>query len=1572
MKTVKSSLFAFVLCASFALCVRAEYCSTKEQAQAAAEGLYAKGSSFVDAIEKGRLKYAALRDEALDALKGDVKFGQWYFSYSLGGNPWPTLSNASVAINALDPTVNKFNPEEIFDGKKIWSKRDVDYGAVNLYFDLNPRYLGSAVNFGYCEIEAAKETSICVTVSAYSRTLCFLNGERVAGESIGYAMCPPMFIKLDLKKGKNVFVVRMQPASTKQAPRFYFSPFADPAIFMAQKLAADYPYFHGIMNRFEGKNAEVREASFFADKSALNSLFNIPWKASQCATFKGVELDAELAKLEADKTPASSVKWFEYFGHIVEAIDYDAAVVYDPKNVAAAIADMEKKFPDYPKGNLEKALEWQKRMPGIMKARAAADKAAGEDLKKWQDFARGALIANPLLQKTNKWVFIKRDPKSPLQGLPQNWQGNHVLKKNIKPDQKWDDEMWTFTVKGADVEENLLFKPEGTKGVLDLEIDWDAGKIMFSSLTPKNNFQLFEIGADGKNPRMLTPEIYENADNYDGVYLPDGRIIFCSTMTYVGVPCVSGTDYVANLFVMDQNAGDAAAVDKSTRQLTFEQDADWMPTVMDNGRVMFTRWEYTDNSHYFARILMHMNPDGTAQSSYYGSTSYWPNSLFYCRQIPNEPTKFVGIVSGHHGTRRSGEMHVFDVSKGTVEAEGEVHNFMSCGRPFEAEIIDQLVDDKWPHFLHPYPLSADYVVASMRDFNYDWGIYLVDTFGNATLLAKTPYRMSLEPMPLAKRERPPAIADKTDPDLETGSVFLTDIYQGPGLKGVPRGTVKALRVFEYYYCYRDMGSHDAISQEGSWDVKRIHGTVPVEDDGSAMFTVPANRPIAIQPLDAEGKALALMRSWFVVRPGEVQSCVGCHEGQGMTPTTMPAKAGRKAPSKIKPFRAPVRGYSFERDVQPMLDKYCVGCHDGADKNTPNFSTKQPLGMRNFSMPYLNLHPYVRRTGPESNQNLLSPLEFHSSTSELVQMLEKGHKGVEMSKEDYDMLLTWIDLNVPYRGTWTEYRPISNDQHSLRMETLSKYANRHDDPEKTVQVFQPQEFVKPKEERRHAAAQIRADGFPFDAAKAKQMQAESGLPSRIEIDLGAGKKLYLKLIPAGEFVMGANDGFYDEGPARLQKIDKPFYMGQFEISNAQYAAFDPKHDSGHLDRQWKDHVNKGYPANEPDQSVIRVSFSEAAGFCKWLSEKTGVEISLPTEAQWEWAARAGTDTPFYYGGMDSDFSGYENLADLKIKEFAVFGVDPQPVPNPIPFNAFTPADVRFDDGALVHVKSGSYAPNAFGLYDMLGNVCEWTRDGYTETLGGKAVEGRMAVRGGSWRDRPKWARVTMRKAYSPWQKVYNVGLRIVIEDADKAAKAFRSVSDLPAKEAKGVPILKDTLDTSPERWKLSKPKTAEGNLVQNGGFEDPQLTAQVQPLPADTIPFWQSNQKSIEIWKGSAHNSPAYNSTGAPTLQHLEIASDGTPPYMVWQEMLIPAGVKGRSFTLSFEAWPRAMSKSSVRVFVNGKKVLDEPLKGEKGKWTLHSFEIPSVNSGDKVKILFYEEASGVSWHIDSVNFTLKN
>jgi formylglycine-generating enzyme required for sulfatase activity len=247
-------------------------------------------------------------------------------------------------------------------------------------------------------------------------------------------------------------------------------------------------------------------------------------------------------------------------------------------------------------------------------------------------------------------------------------------------------------------------------------------------------------------------------------------------------------------------------------------------------------------------------------------------------------------------------------------------------------------------------------------------------------------------------------------------------------------------------------------------------------------------------------------------------------------------------------------------------------------------------------------------------------------------------------------------------------------------------------------------------------------------------------------------------------MGEANGCQDEFPLTKVKIDRPFWMSQFEVTNALYAEFDPAHDSRYEHKgSWMfNEWDLGWPLNQPDQPVIRVSWSEAMAFCRWLSNKTGQKVSLPTEAQWEWACRAGTDSPFYYGDLDTDFSKFGNMADFTIREL-VYDVRDQYPPD------LVPRDARFNDKNLVTTNVGSYQPNPWGLNDMHGNVWEWTLSTYEpypynpdDGRNDITNTGRKVVRGGSWYDRPKRCRSAFRLSYPAWRKVYNVGFRIVIE------------------------------------------------------------------------------------------------------------------------------------------------------------------------------------------------------------------
>ncbi|MFH1269331.1 MAG: hypothetical protein ABIK89_26685, partial [Planctomycetota bacterium] len=471
-----------------------------------------------------------------------------------------------------------------------------------------------------------------------------------------------------------------------------------------------------------------------------------------------------------------------------------------------------------------------------------------------------ALLANPLLNFDRLLMVKRKDsrayrpvprfslppltagPGHLLDGLPLNYQGNGVLRQI-----PIENELTVLSPPRPEGRLTTLFRPASPRPayVGDLTLHFDADRILFSSIGSHDRFQIFEIGADGNNLRQVTRGEEDDVDNYDACYLADDRVLFGSSACFQSVPCQRRYDEVANLCVMH---GDGSGV----RRLCFDQDHNFYPTMLTDGRVLYTRWEYTDIAHAFSARLFTMNPDGTEQRAYYASSSFWPNRIFYAKPIPEHPTKFVGIVTGHHGTPRAGELVLFDVARGRRQAEGVVQRIPGWGQKVEAVLEDNLVDATWPKFLHPHPLSDKHFLVSCRPTSESlWGVYLVDVFDNMVLLREEEGWSLFEPVPLRKTPRPALIPDRVRPDSREATVYLSDVYAGEGLRGIPHGTVKKLRLFTYHFNYfGTSGIEDYVGMDGPWDVRRVLGTVPVAKDGSAYFTVPANTPIAVQPLDA--------------------------------------------------------------------------------------------------------------------------------------------------------------------------------------------------------------------------------------------------------------------------------------------------------------------------------------------------------------------------------------------------------------------------------------------------------------------------------------------------------------------------------------------------------------------------------------------------------------------------------------------------------------------------------------------------------------------------------------------------
>ncbi len=972
------------------------------------------------------------------------------------------------------------------------------------------------------------------------------------------------------------------------------------------------------------------------------------------------------------------------------------------------------------------------------------------ELEKLVNFRKNAIItSNPGID-FDSWISIRRfsdkGKASRRQDRPANWQG---LTSLSGAGRQYHSQIIKFPNIKSSKSPDIIKSHDKWMGMLTMDFDGKTVMVTSNHISEakgRKSWDVYEISLKGDQIKNLSSHMPDDTDSYDSCYLPDGRLLFMNTSGMQGVPCVTGSDYVGNMHIMNK---DGSAV----RRITADQDNNWSPTLLHNGRIMFLRWEYTESAHYFSRILMHMNPDGTDQKEFYGSNSYWPNSLFDAKPIPNKPGQFIGVVSGHHGQNRVGELVKFDVNLGRKGTEGAVQKIPGFGKKVEDITKDQLVDNiKTPYFAEPYPINDTYYLSasSITPDRQNMNIVFCDAFDNIIPITASDYYIYAEPNPVKTKTKPPIIPDRVKLDSPTSIAYISNVYIGKPMEGVPHGEAKSLRVFTSEYSPRNTGSHYAMGMESNWDLKVLYGTVPINEDGSAIFEIPANAPVTLQVLDKEGKAIALMRSWFTAMPGEMLSCIGCHENQNMTPPVKRTMASRQAPKKIEPFQGPVRTLSFMNEIQPILDKNCISCHNkesnyaksSGDKRFPDFNDRShPQGApAPGSKSYWALHPYVRRNGPEGNYLGLHPGEFSADTSELVQLLKKGHYNVKLSDADWRSLYTWIDMNVPYLGEWPgqhnekvlkRRQELNNQYFPYKMDYVLMNDAKYKEPQSIPPTPQIRSMVKPSK---------------------INVGEDKGAITTMNLDLGNGKTIKLNQIPC----------------------KKPFYIGQTEVTLEQYRQFDPTYQNGYYDMHYKDQVNPGYNMDaNPQYPVIRVPWTKAMEFCAWLSQKTGKKVSLPTEEQWEIAARGGKTTPFYFGNIGDDFSTYANLADQTIKELAVMGVDPKPIKNPNRFFDFVPRDEHFNDKVLHLAPVAQYQPNQYGLYDMVGNVAEWTKTKFSlqsdkadhsikPNLNNEKLQERT-VKGGSWRDRPAQATISSKWGYPAWRPVYNVGFRIIIED-----------------------------------------------------------------------------------------------------------------------------------------------------------------------------------------------------------------
>jgi hypothetical protein len=277
-----------------------------------------------------------------------------------------------------------------------------------------------------------------------------------------------------------------------------------------------------------------------------------------------------------------------------------------------------------------------------------------------------------------------------------------------------------------------------------------------------------------------------------------------------------------------------------------------------------------------------------------------------------------------------------------------------------------------------------------------------------------------EPRPLEARPREPVIPSRIDLGQTTGRLVLSDIYAGRRMEGVQRGEIKRLLVLETLpKPMNESGKMPPISWGGTYTLERVLGTAPVEADGSACLEVPALRSLFFVALDEQGNSVKRMQSFLSVMPGETTGCVGCHEARTQAPhvtTRHTLQALARPPSRLTPIAGVPEVFDFPRDIQPILDRHCVRCHDCGRRDGGVVLTGDRGPIYSHSYYTLTALKYVS-DGRDRLVTNLPPRAIGASASPLMRMLDGRHYDATLSPREQDLIRYWIESAAPYPGTY---------------------------------------------------------------------------------------------------------------------------------------------------------------------------------------------------------------------------------------------------------------------------------------------------------------------------------------------------------------------------------------------------------------------------------------------------------------------------------------------------------------------------------------------------------------------------
>jgi hypothetical protein len=595
-------------------------------------------------------------------------------------------------------------------------------------------------------------------------------------------------------------------------------------------------------------------------------------------------------------------------------------------------------------------------------------------------------------------------------------------------------------------------------GFLSPDLSYDGETILFAytevadrprryTWTPDNTYHVFGVKVDGSNLTQLTDGKW---NEFDPCWMPNGRIVFMSERRGGFGRCHGRPVPTFTLHTMEADGSDLTCI-------SYHETNEWHPSIDNNGMIVYTRWDYVDRGFNQAHHPWITTPDGrdarAIQGNYATNQRHRPHMEMDVRAIPGSH-RLVATAAGHH-SQAYGSFVIIDPHVEDDDRMAALKRLTPEVRFPEAEQSNrsgQKYATAWPLSEEFYLCVYDLDGETRRGPRNNFGIYLLDAFGNKELLYRDPAISCLSPIPLKPRLRPPVVphltavgkprsigsrsgssksgssrssrARRSAPKARTnvpefGTVGLINVYESRNRW--PDGTsIKALRIIQVLPKTTPLADRPRVGYGKQKNARVVLGTVPVEADGSANFLLPAKKPVYFQALDGDGIAVQSMRSDVYVHPGEQLLCRGCHEPRNGAPA-QPRRYGlafQREPSKIKPEVEGSNPFSYPRLVQPVLDKNCVPCHT-KNRKAPDLSRGDWKKSRERW--YTSYHNLRKHAFFFDNQVFTTPRtipgRFGARASRLYKMLSAGHNKLKLSKEDMHRITLWLECNSDFFGSY---------------------------------------------------------------------------------------------------------------------------------------------------------------------------------------------------------------------------------------------------------------------------------------------------------------------------------------------------------------------------------------------------------------------------------------------------------------------------------------------------------------------------------------------------------------------------